>query len=226
MREIESAMRNMKYKGLRFKDGGFEAYVSEGRKFKSLGTYRTEEQAQKAVLRYRIEKFVQSCKEHNLRPCDGKVFGDNYVVFPSGDVLNLYGRKMTPCVNREGYLAGIINGKTTSYHRIVAMAFIPNPNNYHDVNHINGIKTDNRVENLEWCTRSHNAKHAYDKGLSKKMFGESHHAHKLTDEEVLYARKVYKRRDKNYGAKALAEKFGVNRTTLENAIHKKTWSHI
>lgn len=75
-------------------------------------------------------------------------------------------------IDRSGYETCTCGSKfgdfpTSRVHRIIAMAFIPNPDNKPMINHINGIKNDNRIENLEWVTPKENAEHAWRTGLSK-----------------------------------------------------------
>ena len=72
---------------------------------------------------------------------------------------------MKPFTDKGGYLRVKLLGKTCKVHRLVAQAFIPNPENKPTVNHINGIKSDNRVDNLEWASHTENTRHAYDTGL-------------------------------------------------------------
>ena len=77
---------------------------------------------------------------------------------------------LSNCVDNNGYIRVVLfkecKGKNVRVHRLVAEAFIPNLEDKRVVNHINGIKTDNRVENLEWCTYGENAKHAWNNGLN------------------------------------------------------------
>lgn len=79
---------------------------------------------------------------------------------------------LKPMLNHKGYLQVNLmkNGKMSSrrIHRLVAEAFILNIERKEQVNHINGIKTDNRAENLEWCTNQENITHSWEKGLRTK----------------------------------------------------------
>ena len=77
---------------------------------------------------------------------------------------------LKPKRQRNGYLKVRIGSKEMRVHRLVALAFIPNPMNKPDVNHIDGNKENNRVENLEWVTKSENMKHAYENGLGSNQY--------------------------------------------------------
>lgn len=120
-------------------------------------------------------------------------------------------------VNRKGYMYVHVstNGisQQKAVHRLVAQTFIPNPKNKPCVNHKNTIKTDNRVENLEWVTSSENMQHALKNNLIKKRFGKDNPATKLSNEQKLYVKRLL-----IYGAtqKKVAELFNVSSALICN----------
>lgn len=98
---------------------------------------------------------------------DIKGYEGLYEVSNIGRVRSLNKRKKRVLKNENGYgylrVSLSKNNKLKHFqvHRLVAQSFIPNVNNFPEVNHINGVKDDNRVENLEWCTRNENELHCY-----------------------------------------------------------------
>ena len=115
--------------------------------------------------------------------------------------------------------------KFHTIHRLVAETFIPNDNLLPEVNHIDGDKFNNTVENLEWCTQSYNIQHAYNMGLTTN-FGEKHKDNKLTRLDVIWIREHYKKNSREFGSGAIARKFNVSDTLVRDIIHHKKWKHV
>lgn len=91
-----------------------------------------------------------------------------YQISDSGKVKNKHGKILRPCF-RKGYEYVTICGIRYSIHRLVALAFIPNPDGKPEIDHINAIRTDNRAENLRWVTRKENAHNPLTMREYKKM---------------------------------------------------------
>lgn len=106
----------------------------------------------------------------------GKVrSSDRMIIYENGRRHIKKGKLMANIIDGLGYLRVGLSEKgktiTCKVHRLVATAFIPNPENKSEVNHISGIKINNRTENLEWCTRSENIKHAFRIGVKTPGMG-------------------------------------------------------
>ncbi len=149
----------------------------------------------------------------------------SYVNHHRGDKRINNGQIIKQYIGNTGYYRVRLSKKNIvknhSVHKLVAMAYIPNPQNKPCINHKNLNKQINIPENLEWCTYSENMKHAYKMGaLSKK--GEKHHLTILKDSDILKIRELYK----NNTQTKIAELFNMDQSTISSIIHKKTWKHI
>ena len=153
---------------------------------------------------------------------------EDYSVSNQGRVFNLkFKRFRKPQKNNRGYFYVDLskNGvkKIHSIHRLVALAFIENPENKETVNHIDGIKTNNFAGNLEWCSQKENVHHAVNAGLQDNR-GSKHGMSKLDESQVLEIRKLYA--TGNYVYKDLGKMFDITQPLISYIINRKMWTHI
>lgn len=163
-------------------------------------------------IKYRVSTFgnVKSVPYYRM---DG--------VFQRGKLLSQF-----PASNGYSYVWIWDGGKRYKYnvHRLIAKAFLKNPDNKFTVNHINGNKRDNRIENLEWATSKENIAHAWESGLSKARVGVDVATHKFTPEQVLEVREIWSKG--GITQKALSRKFKMCPMTVCLIVNRKIWSHI
>lgn len=153
---------------------------------------------------------------------NGEIF-ENYEIYKDGKVFSL---KTNQFIKDRFHSGGykmvtlrIPKQKECFIHRLVAFAFIPNPLNKRCVNHKNGIKTDNSVENLEWVTDGENQKHSYANGLNSRN-GENNGLSKLKSVDVKEIRQS------TLSTKELSAFYKVSKTCIRDIKNKKSWTHI
>lgn len=170
-------------------------------------------------------KFINNIVE---KPC-------NKILFNKNDNLGYV--QVTLCKNNTRHYKRM--------HRLVAEAFIPNPLNYPCVNHIDGNKQNNSINNLEWCTHSYNTRHAMRTGLfdmekfksaTRKNIkiaqknspclkgGENTPKAVLKEHDILDIRYIYA--NKHMSSKQLSEKYGVHISTIQRIVSRKTWANL
>lgn len=150
-----------------------------------------------------------------------KGFEHDYEVSSIGRVRRKDGEILNPGIHNRGYRRVNFKGKSWFIHRLVAQAFIPNPEEKPQVNHINGVRDDNRAENLEWVTCQENLRHSYDVlGTPGHNLGKRSPRRKLTDEQardVKYSKKTYSQ---------LCEQYGIDDSTIHAIRHGKQYRDI
>ena len=128
----------------------------------------------------------------------------------------------------KGYYSVVLchNGKKYSkpVHVLVAEAFIPNPENKSQVNHINGKTLDNNLNNLEWVTPSENVQHAHITGLSKPAKGIKNGMSKINEETVMNICNLIL--ENKLSVKEIANKVGTTYSVVQKILYKQRWTHI
>lgn len=108
-------------------------------------------------------------------------------------------------------------------HRLVAIAYIPNPDNLPLVNHKDGNKTNNNLENLEWATYSMNNQHSYDHGLRKPLEPEQCYFTKYTREQIIAVCRLL---EQGWSSNVITEKTGVHPNTISDVRLGKKWKSV
>lgn len=179
---------------------------------------------------------MKTCLEENIEVEWKDIDGfPNYKISSTGSVYSVHSNKLMKlhlrgtradnkylvvCVSKEGIQ------KNLSIHRLVAQAFIPNPENLPCVNHIDGNKFNNDVSNLEWCTYSENNYHAFRTGLKHIPSGVTNKLCKLTYDDVVWIKNNIILGSKEFGTRPIARKYGVDHTVIKDIFRDNKYADV
>jgi hypothetical protein len=145
----------------------------------------------------------------------------------SGRVQKIKGKiRAQKSTNGRGYIQlSLSDGKNKSrqtLHRIVATAFIENPSGKPEINHIDGDKSNNMANNLEWCTRSENVRHCFKLGLRSSV-GENNGRSNINEDDV---REIFRLKKAKTSVYEIAELMSVKRTLIYDVLSRRCWKHV
>lgn len=162
----------------------------------------------------RLKEFIPEIRDYYTITSEGKIYSDN-----SGEMRTRNKKNTTyqlvNLVMEDG------KKKTFKIHRLVMMAFQPVVDMEKlEVNHIDGDKRNNLLENLEWCTASENQLHAFLIGLQKPRRGEKSNFSKLNEQDIQL---IFELRKSGYTQKKISEVVGCSRSNISYILNGKTW---
>ena len=151
----------------------------------------------------------------------------NYEISPDGIIRNIKTKKIkSQYIGSTGYYMITIshNNKSKPHrvHRLLMITYKENPKNYKEINHIDGNKLNNSIDNLEWCDHLANMKHAFMMGLTNNT-GEKNGMAKLRSENIPVIRKLLNDGLSQY---KIAKIFNVSRSTIMNIKNRGQWKHV
>lgn len=192
-----------------------------------------EYKAQELDKKFKTNKFAKEYKEEmdnrdvaDWKPVPG--YEGSYLINKSGSVVSVkrryrkHEKVISQCLSKKGYYSVYLNLKSKRKghltHRLVAMAFIPNPKDKQEVNHIDCNTKNNHVSNLEWSTHQENMQHALSNNLILK--GERHGKAKLNEKDVLAIRSESAR------IVDIAKKYCITVKNVWAIRSRRLWKHL
>lgn len=188
-----------------------------------MGTLETKKTRKESVRKNYTDREIKLFDNEVIKPIVG--YEEYYGVTSFGRVFNLLTkRELRQYQNNCGYYRVCLclkyQSKFILIHQLVLQAFEDNINNYKEINHIDGCKWNNKIENLEYSTRSENMRHAFDSGIIVSKKGSQRYNHKLFENDVMYIKQS------NEKIKDLAAKFKVSNTLICLIKKGHNWKHV